>query len=107
MIEGHRNNGIGGKILWLTRNQASQAPGEPFPERSHISVLEQQNRARHSGRVRAEAAREVKGVHPAAAKMAQRLRNSPGDRSGNDGPAALGAKRLAERLLEGLQTAMT
>ena len=70
MIEGHRNNGIRGKFLRLTRYQASQAPGKPLPQRSHVSVLEQQNCARHSGRVRAEAAREVKGIHPAPAKVA-------------------------------------
>src|ERR1700683_3798371 len=74
-VEGHRNNGIGDEVFWLAFDEGSQAPGKPLSQGSHVSVLQQQNRARHPWRVRSEAAREVKGIPPGSAKMAKRRRS--------------------------------
>lgn len=79
-------------------------PCEPRAQRGYISVFEEEDRARHAGRVCPKAARKVKGIHFPAAKVTLGRCHSVGSGGGYNGPAALGAQRVGKHSRQALRT---
>src|SRR5258708_24809738 len=98
-MQGYRYHDVCRKCFQAVIRYIGKQTCKPAAQRSDLSILQHQDRARHGWRISAETSNEIKVICAEAAEVALRHGNASGHGAGDDRAAAPCALRFGTRWL--------